>query len=487
MKYQRPLLFISTFLVLVFTTASPQTIEGGDPIAQAPTTDSAVAEQPEPTPVVATPTPTPSPVTPLPKWYDKIKAQGQFRFRAEARDDVNRDNLEVDAIQNKLAGFLLYRIRLLVDFQPTDEFSVVVQPQFSSSFGQVDGILNGSGSATGGNITSGGTIDKAITMHQAYLQWKWNESFSLRAGRQELVYGDSMLIGNLDFNNVARSFDAFRFRYEREKHKLDFFYSRIAEDDVNRPSVNGDIDFAGLYWATEGDGFLQNFDAYALWLKDDRIVRVDAFETLLNFHFVTLGSRLKMAKFGFDFRGEGGIQVGEKEQQTMLAYMYDAEFGYTVPFKHPFRLAVGYNYASGDDPDTETFTRWHQLFPSPHPYLGYLDFFGRQNIKSAVVRTAVNISDKWTAGVDAHVFWRANTKDFVYSINTEVVADGQFFILTSEDKNLAQEIDANLKYTATKNIDVWAQGGVLFPKGFIQEEIGDYRSYYAFVQTTFRF
>lgn len=309
----------------------------------------------------ATPTPepisTPQPTfTPKP-WYEKISTEGEFRFRAEGRDDVNRDNLETDVPQNKLAGFLLYRIRLLLDYKPTEKFSVVVHPQFSSAFGQVDGTLNGSGAASGGNFSSGGTFDKSISMHQAFLQWKWSDSFSLRAGRQELSYGDSLLIGNADFSNVARSFDAFQFQYATQWQKLDLFYSRIAEDDINRPNVNGDIDFAGVYWALETPSFLKNLDVYALWLKDDRIVRIDSFETLLNFHFATLGSRIKMDFVGIDVRAEGGIQLGQHEQQNMLAYMYDAEIGYTLPIPQKLRLAVGYNYASGDDPDTDTFTR----------------------------------------------------------------------------------------------------------------------------------
>src|SRR5437016_5036453 len=67
-----------------------------------------------------------------------------------------------------------------------------------------------------------------LDLHQAYftLGNKKESALSLKAGRQEMAYGDERLIGASDWTNVERTFDAVKVRYENKSFWADAFVSR---------------------------------------------------------------------------------------------------------------------------------------------------------------------------------------------------------------------------------------------------------------------
>ncbi|MGK0390736.1 MAG: hypothetical protein ACI94Y_003496 [Maribacter sp.] len=48
-----------------------------------------------------------------------------------------------------------------------------------------------------------------------------NDKFSLKAGRQEIIYGDHRIFGSVDWAQQARSHDALIAKFENGKHKFD--------------------------------------------------------------------------------------------------------------------------------------------------------------------------------------------------------------------------------------------------------------------------
>jgi hypothetical protein len=77
--------------------------------------------------------------------------------------------------------------------------------------------------------------------------------------------------------------------------------------------------------------------------------------------------------------------------------------------------------ASGDDdPNDDEFNTFNQLFPLAHPYFGYIDALGRQNIIDvhpgieATLLENARWAKKLSARVDYHWFWRASDEDAVY-------------------------------------------------------------------------
>lgn len=428
---------------------------------------------------VAPPAPTPEPTAAAgPSWRDYVAFSFQYRLRGEGRD-----NQDLDPNEGDLSSFILQRIRLGIDLRPIDHWRVFLQPQHSGAWGQLDGVPNGGSGVAGGVPTSGGTQDRAIMLHQGYVETDRWRPFVVRIGRQELNYGDGVVIGNLDFSNVARSFDAALLHYGHDRAFVDAFFSQTAENDANRAVVDGQAIFAGVY---AGSKFLRDAlqaDVYALWLLDQRL------EDFNDFNIATLGHRNRFNFAGFDTRFEGGMQIGKSLEEDTRAYMYDFEAGYTLPLPGEIRLGGEYLYASGDTPFEGKFSRWHPLFPSPHPYLGYLDLFGRQNIRAIKGQIGFAPNPRWDAHAAYHRFRRANGADVAYTINAESPIANQLdpVLLLENSKDLGQEVDLTLNYRPLPYLDLQLQGGVFFPGDYVKESIGDAIASYAHLQATLKF
>ena len=185
------------------------------------------------------------------------------------------------------------------------------------------------------------------------------------AGRFELNYGDALVIGNLDWNEVGRSFDGVRARIASSPTSawLDLFATLVDEGrpDFARggildgsPGVSlGDVYFLGAY-AALGPAIVKglDLDAYALvraWgeAKSLRIVQSDAASPLYTRKSAaeaTFGLRAKQKLGAFDYRFEGGVQTGSRpgapptltqgtapaaqvDEVDVLAYHGDLELG----------------------------------------------------------------------------------------------------------------------------------------------------------------
>lgn len=92
-----------------------------------------------------------------------------------------------------------------------------------------------------------------------------------------------------------------------------------------------------------------------------------------------------------------------------MAFQVDADA--TVAVADGVKVAVGGQYASGDDPDTiDTFEGWNQLFPTAHKFLGLADVIGgRSNVASAIAKGRWAISPSVSVAADQHVFFRPQT------------------------------------------------------------------------------
>src|SRR5262249_25084906 len=96
--------------------------------------------------------------------------------------------------------------------------------------------------------------DGPIDLYQAYVTVGNPKEFplSLKIGRQELIYGDERLIGASDWNNLGRSLDAAKVRWQNEWAAVDFFTSRMVLPDDNHFNQPNDYDwFSGVYASTK--------------------------------------------------------------------------------------------------------------------------------------------------------------------------------------------------------------------------------------------
>ena len=135
--------------------------------------------------------------------------------------------------------FLLLRTRVHAGYSPMDWMNVFAEGQNSSS----------SGDKRNPNQQSDGPFN----LRQAYLRLGGvtNLPVSVKVGRQELNYGDERLVGSFDWDNIGRTFDAAKLRYEQSHFWVDAFVSRVVLPNDNEfNQANWDDWFSGVYGST---------------------------------------------------------------------------------------------------------------------------------------------------------------------------------------------------------------------------------------------
>ena len=368
----------------------------------------------------------------------------QERLRLEGRENNFDFNDTVNAATDD--WWLLQRFRLGVTIKPASWLKFYVQGQDSQEIDSDREDIPGRLGAEG---------DDFIDLRQAYIEIGDPKAFplSLKVGRQVLAYGDERLIGPLEWNNITRTFDAVKLRWEEKKWSLDAFASAVVvprADSLNKSDVFDEDDvatsetvFYGLYASTTAIPF-QTTDFYALGLHTEQDT-----DTLpvagIDSHFGTVGVRIKskpgafapapaseglgkdgktMAPppapnaVGLDYDAELAYQFGEVRDLDLSAFAVHAGIGYTFDTAWKLRLGVEYNYGSGDsdpaDGDIETF---QNLFPTNHKFYGIMDLTAWQNMHQAAAELKVQPCKTVTAQLGYRAFFIASSDDVWYRAN----------------------------------------------------------------------
>ncbi|MEP7355476.1 MAG: alginate export family protein, partial [Acidobacteriota bacterium] len=218
-------------------------------------------------------------------------------------------------------------------------------------------------------------FQNTLDLRQAYVEIGDSETkaWGVRAGRQELVFGEQRLIGHLNWVNDARSFDAVRATWRHKGARVDAFASTVVTQ------VDGEFDRAIRVKADNFHGIWANLptlvkgvtiEPYLLW----RVTRNLKSETgiLGKRDFKTYGIRFsgKVAKV-WDYTSETNGQKGSLANDSIGAFAGHWQIGYTMPkaMWKP-RWLLEYNYATGDkNPTDNKRGTFDQLYPTGHDKL----------------------------------------------------------------------------------------------------------------------
>lgn len=334
---------------------------------------------------------TPSPVT----------FGGQIRGRSEVdARDFDSDTFPADVH--------LLRTRLNVSVEPEDRVEAFVQIQDSRRFGAGDPTL-----ARGTMDPSAGQLD----VHQAYFKVSglFGTPLSLKAGRQELAYGNQRLIGTVGWSNVGRTFDAGVLVYEGRRASVDIFAARLVGTPVEGA---GSQNLFGLYstWQVAKE---QTLDLFALLDNNtNEISGKDGtpVDRLVRF---TPGFMLRGTLSPFSYRLEAAYQTGKKavsdgaERLEIGASLLSAYASYTVGTAREVTFGAGYTRLSGDEaPGDDVLGRFNTLFATNHKFYGFMDYFPAASVsglQDVHVKTSVGLSEQVTLAADFHHFARAET------------------------------------------------------------------------------
>lgn len=407
-----------------------------------------------------------APPKPAPE-QKRVTATVEIRSRFEARDNADQRPA------NDLERFLGQRFRLSLLIQARPNLSFFVQGQDVWLPGaEKDKIIH----------------DLATNLHQAYFDWKpvANSRWELRGGRQEFVYGEERLIGGFGWDNVGRSFDAARLRYQSGPWKTDCFGGRMV--DVRRagaPARAAGLDLYGVYSTRPAAHGVQT-EFYGLFLRDGLRAKGELVPTAESTRVATLGfRRIRQPKAGWRYSLEHAWQFGRRGPDPHVAAMFVSSAGYAWGGRLQPRLGFEYDFASGDSDARDGRSReFHNLVPTNHPFYGYADLLGLRNMHGFRFTAAARLHARLGIEADYHRFLLAAERGPWKNAAGRVLgsdASGR------SGRNIGQEVDLTFRVTVSKQLSLLAGYSLFVPGAFASRTRGPETHSFGYIQSLLRF
>jgi hypothetical protein len=402
--------------------------------------------------------------------------------------------------------YLLSRIRLHAGYAD-DWWSAYLEGQSSLAAGDHRAAYADAPAVGGTSKTIGyGPESDRLNLHQGYFKVGNTNEFplTLKAGRQELIYGEERLIGAFDWNNIGRSFDAAKLRWQAGWGSVDAFTGMPVAPREDQFNEANDQDWLSGVYATlrpipktllEGYFLARNASRSAISYDSD-----PEFPQPTARDIYTIGGRL-LSKPGeldnFDYTLEGAYQFGDfaptatAARLDQSAFMFVSEAGYTFAelWSTP-RLGVEFDYASGSD-GGGTHGTFDTLYPTPHKFFGSMDFFSLQNLQDLGVNLTLKPTKRLSVALMGNAFWLADAHDYLYNAAGVPRTTGGYGIHPNYNPFVGTELTLIAGYAVTSFAQIEAGYGHLFSGDYIaqsQAHNGGARDAdFVYVQTSFKF
>lgn len=353
---------------------------------------------------------------------DDIAISAEIRYRGE----LDHKTFDFDHGTN---DFNLLRTRLRLALRPGAQTNAVIVIQDARAFGDpVSGATAG---------------DDNLGVHEAWFEIRGllGDWLNLRAGRLELDYGNGRLVGAGWWGNGGRSFDAIMLTVADPAVILDYMYA-VRIERFQRDPTDATINM--------------------LYARFPR-AKADVF-LLLDYDGRVFGGKrmLKRATAGaYSARGFGGgwdyvsnlaFQFGKQVNADIAAWLATVELGRVLNSDAKYRVALGIDLASGDDPDSDSWNAFDNLYYTGHRSRGYMDLFVPSNIEGLFdfyLRQTASPWDRVTVGGDLHYFRTHQEYMSLYG--------------GGRTRSRGIELDLYLRSTRIQSATVEIGGAIFFP------------------------
>lgn len=298
-----------------------------------------------------------------------------------------------------------------------------------------------------GDVPQLNTSDNSgLSVHQAWAEILLDPNFSVKLGRQEVIYDDSRIFGNVGWAQQARSHDMAMLKYKKDSFKFDvglaFNQSKenLTGTNLTTPNTYKAMQYAWLHkdWS--------NFSGSFLFLNNG----MQSPNGLK--YSQTIGTHLTAKKDKFTIAANLYYQFGNDVlDRDLNAYLLGLEAMFKASEKA--KIGLGVELQSGNDYNTpanenNAFT---PFYGTNHKFNGFMDYFYVGN----------HINSVGLLDLYAKANFKLNSKSgltaFVH--NFSAAAD----INNSVSNQLGTEVDIVYGYKFTKDIGFKAGYSHLFP------------------------
>ncbi|MDT8375442.1 MAG: alginate export family protein [Mariprofundaceae bacterium] len=302
------------------------------------------------------------------------------------------------------------------------------------------------------SITQTGTSTAGqLDLHEAYLTVKnvMDSGATLKIGRQEMVFDEARLIGNIGWIQQAQAFDAIRGDMKVGEIALTAFYAQTLAKD-SHPTLGSTL---GANAGTFESSFSGLRATYSLGDRGDRITpyvyyalnpsRTGAGVDLVPDQALNIVyTGLYVAKHIGDvrLRFDGAYESGKANATTNInAYMLTGAIETDLDIGNGANVALWVDYLSGDDgaaANANKVSNFTTPYATNHKFYGHMDKFLNNPTHGLIdfaLRTNFKVTSKLKFELDGHMF-RADKST-----------------ATLLDKDLGSEIDFDINYALATN------------------------------------
>jgi len=282
--------------------------------------------------------------------HAQFSMSGQFIPRLEFRNGYRTPARDA----TKPAVFVSQRSRLILDYKKS-KITTKLSLQDVRVWGDEPQLSNISN----------------IALHEAWAQLALDDHWGIRLGRQELVYDDHRLLGNVDWIQQARSHDALLIRLNNQGFTahLGLAYNNEGESLVRDDYTLANYRALGLLWLKKSyeNGMAVSLMSVIDGLEDDR--------GSLHYRW-TVGPHLQYNSNNYSLGSTFYYQLGENTEDVGLSAFL---FSLNNTFKlNKSSIGFGMDYVSGTDgldPSNDKIRSFHTLYATNHKFYGLMDFF----------------------------------------------------------------------------------------------------------------
>ncbi len=383
-------------------------------------------------------------------WFDPIKyiplnesGNTFLSFGGETRQHFEYiDNNDWGLGPQDSNGYYLQRWLLHGDLRVGDRFRVFTQFMSGIEAGRVGG--------------SRGVDEDRFDLHQAFADFRFlgsqeKKSFTVLAGRQEIIFGSRRFFNYRERPNMRLSHDAAMGILRWNNLDVRIFGARPVGLDpgyFDDESTDGQTVW-GVYSVYNLKGIPLNVDLY--YLGDHR--QRGAFDqgTADELRH-TVGTRLWGKTHGLDYNFEFLYQFGKFNSLNIKAYALASDTGYTFRFgeKRSLRLSLRADIYSGDDDRNDgELNSFNPFFPKGK-HISQLAATGLINQRDLHPRINFVLDRHWSATISTEFIWRDSLDDGIYSIGNGLLRTGA----TSRARYVGTQPELEVKYTFNPHVDL---------------------------------
>lgn len=319
--------------------------------------------------------------------------------------------------------------------------------------------------------------DNTIDVHQAFVDaalFKDSLStFTLRAGRQELLYGSQRLIGVREGPNSRIAMDGAKLFYSNAGFRSDLFYVHPVANikGAFNDRFNEDARLWGSYTTLNGLNILHNLDFYyiGLWKNNAEFDSAIGKEQRHS-----IGFRLWKNKGLWLYDIEALYQFGQLDVQDISAWTVSSNISYkaeNILFKPVFGLKT--EAISGDKNSSDNkLQTFNPLYPRG-AYFGLVALIGPANLFDVHPSVNLELNNKWVLGFDYDMFWRWSSNDGLYAPNMQLLYSAE----GTTENFIGTQLSSSIEYTPNGYLSFTLEGA-WFDSGAFLKEAGTGKDYF---------